>query len=754
MSSTRIMIKATDIWNENQKVAMSAIADALVPHLDGADAAKVVANLPLTASDRQRELVTNFARDGWIDHPQLMDSLAHQASKSLSKATLGDINLLLTILSTRAGTFAVSGHIGPFHTLDRKIREKIILRWAASPIPLMQKAAAGFKGLTLIVYYRFNQLAWEAVGYQDAPAVDWSEAAEAEEKEEHYAYVFENEKISSQSLNTEVVLDTDVLVIGSGSGGGVVAAYLAQSGVRVLVAEKGNYMRSTDMKGREDQGYPELYEGEGLLPTEDGSINVLAGSTFGGGTTVNWSASLKPRHYVREAWANTYGLPYFRSPLFTDDLNAVCQRMGCSTTAIKHNAANSLLALGAQRAGHPVEAVPQNTGGHVHYCGKCQLGCISGHKQGGILTWLKDAALSGNGAFVTNCNIERILFDNDTKRTAIGAVATVDGRKVTIRANRGVVVCGGSIQTPAILLRSPELKYNSQIGQHLHLHPTTTVTGIYDFPINPWEGGLLTMVSNAAELIDQAGWGCKIEVIASSPSLHAAFSTFEDAESHKADMLRYSHSFELIVICRDREAGNVFLDKEGNARMNYTISKHDQYSLLQGILKACDIHMMAGASKIGTVQTGMKSFKPSLSAQFTPQSSPTLPESVTIPGTSTLVDSIPRNLADPEYVQWRSQVEKTGASRYWCTTGSAHQMGSCRLGTSPRTSALDPQGRVWGAKNLWVADASALCESTGVNPMVTTMATARGIARNVASEIGAAQSGEASQGLAAREARL
>lgn len=87
-------------------------------------------------------------------------------------------------------------------------------------------------------------------------------------------------------------------------------------------------------------------------------------------------------------------------------------------------------------------------------------------------------------------------------------------------------------------------------------------------------------------------------------------------------------------------------------------------------------------------------------------------------------------------------------------TGSAHQMGSCRLGASPKTSALDPQGRVWGAKNLWVADASALCESTGVNPMITTMATARGIARNVAADLGVAEPVEASQGPAAREARL
>ncbi len=80
-----------------------------------------------------------------------------------------------------------------------------------------------------------------------------------------------------------------------------------------------------------------------------------------------------------------------------------------------------------------------------------------------------------------------------------------------------------------------------------------------------------------------------------------------------------------------------------------------------------------------------------------------------------------------------------GAKPYICSIGSAHQMASCRMGGNPKISALDPEGRVWGAKNLWVADASAMPESSGVNPMITTMATARGVARNVARDIGAVE---------------
>jgi hypothetical protein len=717
---------------------MLAIADAFVPHLEGEAAADIIAALPQEATQRQRDLVTRFATEGFADHPHLLDCLAHQAKASLSAKTLGDISLLLTILSTRAGTLALTGHITAFPNLDRKTREGILTGWLASPLALIQKGAAGFKGLILITFYRFNQTAWEAVGYNDAPADDWQKYRNESNAKESplHNFKFENDRVHALAASSEIVIDTDVLIVGSGSGGGVAAKYLSERGLRVLVVDKGGYLRPADVTGREDQGYPAMYEGEGLLPTEDGSVNVLAGSTFGGGTTVNWSASLKPRHFARKAWAQKHGVPYYLSPAFTDDLNAVCGRMGCSTANIKHNVANSLLALGAQRAGQPCDAVPQNTGGHVHYCGKCQLGCVSGHKQGGTVTWLRDAAETGNAAFMINTDIRRLIMEGKDKRTAVGAYAVCEGRNVTIRANRGVVVSAGSVNTPAVLQRTPELSYNKQIGRNLHLHPTSVVVGYYDFPVKPWEGSLLTMVSNAAELVDAEGWGCKLEVIASSPSIHAAFSNWQSAEEHRKKMLRYSHSFTIICITRDRDGGRVFVDGEGQARMDYTISKHDQASLLQGLLRATEIHMMAGACEIATVQTGVEPFMPVLSQHGRPVGDDVPPETTALPSTSTPANAVSRNLLDPEFQAWQAKVEKAGARPQWTTIGSAHQMGSCRMGGKPSHSACDPEGRVWGAKNLWVADASILPEATGVNPMISTMSSARYVSRNVAKDLG------------------
>lgn len=759
------IIKAEEVWSAAQREAFLAFADAIVPELDGADAADVLSHLPAEATDRQRELAPRFAKEGFKSSPRLLDCAAQQCLASLSSNVAGQINLFLTLLSTRAGTIALSGYVGPFTQLDRLTREKVILGWLTSRLTLLRMASAGLKGIILLVYYRNHQPAWEAIGYPDGRADDWTrptQGGEVTPPTPVYDYKFENDKIAAQATGSEIIVDTEVLVIGSGSGGGVAGSYLAQRGIRTLIVDKGIYLHPDKVVGREDQGYSLLYEGEGILPSENGSINILAGSTFGGGSSINWSASLKPRHFVRRTWAEKYGVPYYNSPYFTSDLNAVCTRMGVAVAPIRHNIGNSLLALGAQRAGHPVEPVPQNSGGHTHYCGKCQLGCISGHKQGGIVSWLKDAAEAG-AAFMTNCYVERILFDKNKR--AIGALATVDGRKIKILAAKGVVVASGSLQTPALLLRSPELKTNKMIGQTLRLHPATVVTGYYNFPIKPWEGGLLTMVDNSAEMVDKDGWGCKIEVIASSPSIHAAFNNFASAKEHKSRMLQYSHSYTMVIICRDRDGGRVVLDEKGLARVDYTISSFDQRSLVQGILRGADAHLMAGAEVIGTAQTAVPAFVASSLSSAKPPTNgaPVLPpppsdsiytETTQVPATFTPVQTVPRDLNDPAYKEWQKKVSAAGAQPYILSMGSAHQMASCRMGANPKMSALDPEGRVWGAKNLWVADASAMCEASGVNPMITAMATARGVARNVARDIGAVAPAPLRSEVAGEQARL
>ncbi len=164
--------------------------------------------------------------------------------------------------------------------------------------------------------------------------------------------------------------------------------------------------------------------------------------------------------------------------------------MGVSTDHIEHNPGNRALLEGSRKLGYSAKAVPQNTGGNQHYCGYCTLGCGSAEKQGPVVSWLPDAARAG-AQFIEGFDVEKVLFEERgrqkiaigvsgswTSRDANGGLSGNDRvrKQVVIRAKK-VIVSGGSLQSPLILLRSG--LQNSQIGRNLHLHPGTSFNEVF-----------------------------------------------------------------------------------------------------------------------------------------------------------------------------------------------------------------------------------------------------------------------------------
>ncbi|WFD31551.1 hypothetical protein MSPP1_002590 [Malassezia sp. CBS 17886] len=723
---------ADELWSKDQQKVMETLGNAVVGSLNAADTARLLESAPPNATPEQLAAMPAYARLQFSDVPGAVHLFGAHVLLGLPAPLRTRISLLLYVLSTRLGTLALTGHVGPLWMLDRDTLRDLILSWQNSSISLLRQGALGIRGLVLIVVYRHSSIAATAMGYPLSPASDWQTPPDGQTQEpcEPYRYNFLNERLPQPRTNTAFEVTADVVVVGSGSGGGVVASYLAARGVHVIVVDKGIYVPPEEMDGTEDNSYATMYDGLGLIPSADGSLFVISGSGFGGGTAVNWSATLKPRFFLRSSWARKHGLPYFATGLFTQDLDACIARMGADTDHIQHNRPNTLLALGAQRAGQPVNAVPQNTGGHAHYCGKCHLGCRSGHKQGGVAAWLRDAA-EHRAEFLTHYDVQRVTMKDGR---ATGVVGSVGGQRVVVHARKAVVSSAGSLHTPALLLRTPQLRSNKQIGQHLRLHPTAMVQGYYEFPIKPWEGGILTTVSNAAEMADPHGWGAKLEVIASSPGLFAPLAPWNGVQEHKERCLRYPYSYTIIIVTRDRDGGSVTLDSEGKPQVNYSISKHDQKGVLEGILRATEIHMSAGASELTTSQVGLRTY--TCPADKTP-SDPANPDRGMLKGSYPFETLPPQgNTADASFLAWQDEIRALGTAPLHVMLGSAHQMSSCRMGMDPKRSACDHLGRVRGASNLWVADGSSVPESTGVNPMLTIMGTARGIARNIAADIG------------------
>jgi choline dehydrogenase-like flavoprotein len=517
-------------------------------------------------------------------------------------------------------------------------------------------------------------------------------------------------------------IETDVLVVGSGCGGGVCAKNLAESGYRVLVVEKGHSWTPDHFPMEPINGLNHLFMNGAFISSDDTSVNIVAGQTWGGGGTVNWSASLQTQGFVRREWAER-GLPFFTSAEFQTSLDRVCDRMGVSTEFINHNRPNQILLEGARKLGYSHKDVPQNTGGKQHDCGHCTYGCGSCEKQGPVVSYLPDAARAG-AKFIEGFHAEEILFSRKgDAQVATGVMGTwksrdinggvagepVTHRKVIINAKR-IIVSGGTMQSPLLLLRSG-LK-NPQIGRNLHVHPVGFLGAVYDEEINPWDGAILTSVVGEYENLDGKGHGAKLEATNMIPSSWLTWLAWKGGLTYKLNAARMKHMAGYISISRDRDTGRVYADPvDGRVRFQYSPSKFDKNHILEGLVALAKIQYVEGASEIFTV----------------------------IPGVSTFVrdPAAPRGdgINDEGFQAWLDEIRAVGFPTPESTFLSAHQMGTCRMSALEKDGVVDSRGRVWGTEGLYVADASVFPSASGVNPMVTNMAISDWISRGIAEEL-------------------
>ncbi|MBB3037093.1 GMC family oxidoreductase N-terminal domain-containing protein [Hoyosella altamirensis] len=504
--------------------------------------------------------------------------------------------------------------------------------------------------------------------------------------------------LTTVTPTSDTTLDADVVVIGSGSGGGVAAALLAESGKRVIVLEAGGYRNESDFIQSELAAYQNLFLRGGFFPTADGMVSLAAGGTVGGGSTVNWSNSLQTPQTVRETWADEFKLTDVAGPEFEAQLAAVSARMKVNDAVATQNEPHHRLSEGAAALGYSYRRANLNVDPDRYdpnLIGYSGMGDQTGAKQGTMRTFLQDAADSG-AQLLPNAKAQRILT---SEGTATGVEATYTDPetnqtyRVVINATQ-VVAAAGSLETPALLLRSGI--GGPAVGAELRLHPASLVTGIYDEPQDPWFGPAMAGVVNEfAEAHD--GYGYLIECVQHLPGLFTTVVPWQSGAQHKELTHKYRYRADWVFLVKDRGAGSVTIDANGEAVHWYPFTDElDRQHFREGAETAIRMQEAAGAQQIF--------------------------------------------LAGQPFAPWQrgedleafiQKVNQIPIGPGGTPVFSAHQMCSAKLGNDPLTSVANTLGELHDTQGVWIADASGMPTCSGVNPMISVMALARRTATNM-----------------------
>ncbi len=492
----------------------------------------------------------------------------------------------------------------------------------------------------------------------------------------------------------------DVVIVGSGAGGGTVAeglGPLARAGYRILVVEQGARLRENEFTGKESEMADALYEDGGGYLTSDGAMTLAFGRVWGGSTVVYTGTSLIAPKRIIDAWA-VPGLSHAdveaRSRRFMDE-NGVHL-----LTPDLLNENNRLFVEGCEKAGYHAEQFPLNLRG-CRGSSLCNLGCPNGAKQGTHRVQLP-AALKDGVEAVTRAEALRV----EEGRVLLRVTAPAPGEKgepsewvpgeYDVRA-KAIVLAGGSIGTTALLLRSGFGPSLPRLGEGFTCHPAHILVAEHEREITNDVGHPKSFFLDRA--VEE---GFVLETC-----MYFPFTTAKNLTGFGVPHATLMKAFPrlqmiLVLACDKAVAGNrISVDEDGRPVVHYAFTKETVRSLVAATRAAARIFFAAGAVRV-----------------HAPSADPPLLE-------RSETGAIDARVSEKNFLTGRISVS------------AAHLMGGCGMGTSAADSVADSWGRVHGRRGLFVADSSLFPDSLEINPYLTVMALADRAAERLREDAGA-----------------
>ncbi|KAM7253830.1 hypothetical protein ACFE04_031512 [Oxalis oulophora] len=611
---TRKTEKYTHGLSSSQIQSLTAICETFIP--------------PLQSNSVNPDVTSFF--NASASQPPLPNEVAEVLVNKGVPQGVALVKTLLKVLSFRFGTLLLCGFsaidwnfpfVHNFSEIPLEKREKILQRWSKGNFLPFRLFFLITRLFTIFTFFattddNFENPAWKAMGYKVDDRECKKHQKERPLEKGIIEMVNENDSTFIHSLTQKGLQVTqdhhqnlykikcDVVVIGSGCGGGVAAAILASSGQKVLVLEKGNYFTAQDYSSLEGPSLSEMYEGGGFFVSNDGKMIIFAGKTVGGGSAVNWSASFKTPDNVLKEWALDHKIPLFGTSEYQYAMDEVCKRIGVTYKCTKEGFQNQVLRKGSENLGLDVEFVGKNSS-EDHYCGSCSYGCRTGDKKGTDTTWLVDA-VNCNAVILTGCKAEKFILSVDDNQSGTrekicsGVIAkSLYGnitKKLQIEAKVTISACG-TLNTPPLMIASG--LQNPNIGKNLHLHPVAMVWGYFpedktSYEGKSYEGGLITSMH---KVVSSGEVRAIIQTPAMGPAAFSASNPWISGKDLKERMLRYSRTCTLFTLVRDKGWGTV--KTEGIVK--YRLDQIDKENLKLGLRQALRILVAAGAEEIGAL---------------------------------------------------------------------------------------------------------------------------------------------------------
>ncbi len=656
------------------------------------------------------ELAETFVRGDALRRTRLTTEALELAA---DPSQVGQFRLVLRMIQSPIVNALLVRKPRAFRAMSPATRERYVMSWATSRFALRRSAFQGLRKLLTFLAYADPgtdspnpRLA--AIGYQpDAPAVSVELSSVRPVRP-----AFED-----GSSDETMHLEADAVVVGSGAGGGVVAAELARAGRSVVVLEAGAFVDEAAMPTDELDAFARLYLNSGLLATWDGSVTMLAGSAVGGGTLINWTTCLPAPAGVRDEWRRDHGIEGLTDSAWDDDVAAIESELGVAEATVIPPKDAAIL-HGAAALGWKAAAVSSRNAASCGECGSCPFGCRAGTKQSGIRVHLAQAQAAG-ARIVPLVKVTRVLMESGravgvegdaTWTDPVTGEPAADGRSRRLVVHAPVVVvAAGALRTPAVLHGSG-LEHPA-IGRYLRLHPVPIIAGIFPQPIDMWRGTMQAVHSLEFAEPAKGNNGYVIESAPGHPGLLALALPWEGTDAHADVMLGSRRIGPFVAVTRDGGEGRTTLTRAGRVRVDYKLDASGVATLRHALVSMARLARAAGASEIVAVGT-----PPAWHGR----------------------GGFAAGREEAAFGRFESSLASFDFRPNRGSVFSAHQMGSARMGLDPRTHACDPWGRVRldGRRDqpvggLYVADGSLFPTGLGVNPMVTIMVLARRVSRAI-----------------------